>query len=74
MPKSLCFGNGGLAICISWFIHPSKTIREKYTNLPKTHNLKNLVLIVEAEKTIWRNSGVSDVYTFSHAGFEGVGF
>ena len=32
------------------------------------------MLIVEAKKTIQRNSGVSNVYTFSHADFEGVGF
>ena len=32
------------------------------------------MLIVEAEKTIRRNSGVSSAYTFLHADFEGIGF
>ena len=60
--------------CISPFIHPSKPIREKYQNRPKTHKLKNLVLIAEEEKATQRNSGVSNVYTFSHADFKGVEF
>ena len=38
------------------------------------HNIENLVLIAEAEKTILVNSVVSNVYTFSHAYFEGVEF
>ena len=58
--------------CISQFIHPSKPIREKYPNFLKMHKIENLVLTAEAEKTIRRNSGVSNVYTFSHADFEGV--
>ena len=70
--KSLCFGKGGIEICISWFIHPSNLIREKCTNLPKTHNLQNLVLIAEAEKKIRRNISVSNVYTFVHTDFRGV--
>ena len=32
------------------------------------------MLIAEVEKTIRRNSGVSNVYKFSHADFEGVKF
>ena len=60
--------------CISQFIHPSKPIREKYPNCLKMHKIENLVLTAEAEKTIRRNSGVSNVYTFSHDDFEGVDF
>ena len=74
MPKTLCFGKGGLASCISQFIHPIKPMREKYPNRPKTHKLTNLVLIAEDEKKIQRNIGVSNVYTFSYADFEGVEF
>ena len=48
--------------------------RWKYPNHLKTHNLKNLVLIAEAEKTISRNGGVSNVYIFSHAHSEGIEF
>ena len=40
----------------------------------KYHKIENLVLIAESEKTIRRNSAVSNVYTFSHAVFERVGF
>ena len=69
MPKSICFRKGGLVICISWLIHPSKLIREKYTEHPKTHNLENLVLVVEAENRIRINISVSNVYTFLHADF-----
>ena len=47
---------------------------EKYPNRHKTHKLKNLVLITEDEKMIQINSGISNVYTFLHACFEGVGF
>ena len=64
----------GLGICILRFIHPSKPIRDKYPDFPKTHNIYNLVLIAEAKKRIRRNSGVSNVYTFLHADFEGVEF
>ena len=74
MPKTLCFGKGGLASCIPWFIRPSKPIREKYKNCPKTHKLENLVLIAEEENKIQINSGVSNVHTFSHACFGGVEF
>ena len=74
MPEPICFGKGGLLRCISWSIHRSKPTREKYPNRPKTHNLENLVLIAEDEKKTRRNSGVSNVYTFLHADFEGVGF
>ena len=66
-------GRGCLASCISngaftWV----KPTREKYPNHLKCHNFNNLVLIVEAKKTIWRNSGVSIVYTFWHEDFDGV--
>ena len=54
------------------FIHPIKLIREMYLNHPKSHKFDKLVLIVEAKKTIWRNSGVSIVYTFWHEDFDGV--
>ena len=39
---------------------------------PKTHILKNLVLIAESKKIIWRNSGVSTIYTFLHVDFDSV--
>ena len=74
MPKTLCFGKGGLAICISQFIHQSKQIRENYPKHTKTHKLENLVLIAEDKNIIHRNSSVSNVDTFSHAGFDGVEF
>ena len=74
MKKSPYFGKGVLVSCISQFIHSIKSIRENSLNRPKSHKLENLVLIVEAKKMIWRNSGVRNVYTFSHAYFEGVEF
>ena len=49
-------------------------IREKFLNQQKSRNLDKLVLITEAEKTILRNSGVINVYTFSHSDFGGVDF
>ena len=73
MPKTILFRKRGLAICISWFIHPSKPIKEKYPKITKTHKLDNLVLIAEAEKTINRNIGGNNVCKFLHAYFEGVG-
>ena len=74
MKKSLCFGEGGLASCTSWFIRPSKHIREKYLNCPKTHTIESFVLIAEAKNTIRRISSGSSVYRFLHADFEGVEF
>ena len=74
MPKTLCFGEGVLVSCISHIIHPIKLIREKYLNCSKKYNLKNLVLIAEDENKIRINSGVSNVYRFSHMDFEGVEF
>ena len=56
------------------FHSPKKPIRENYPNRPKTHKLKNLALIAQAKKTIRINNGVSSVYTFLHAYFEGVDF
>ena len=73
-PKTLYFGKGGIAICILWFINRSKPLRENYPNRPKTHKLENLMLLAEDENKIRRNSGVSNVYTFSHANLEGVEF
>ena len=63
MPKNF-LGEGGLASCISRFFHPSKTIRDKYINLPKAYTIENLVFIAEEKKKIWRNRGVSNVYKF----------
>ena len=70
----LVFGKRGIAICISRFIRPSKPIREKNPNRPKTHKLENLVLIAEEEIKIHINSGVSNMYRFSHADFKDVEF
>ena len=70
----LCFGKGGLTSFISRFVCPILPIREKYLNHPKSPNLNKLVLIAEAKKTIRRNSGVSNVFMFLHAYFEGVEF
>ena len=74
MLKTLCFGKGGLASCISRFIRAGKLIREKYTEFTKMHNLENLVLIAKDEKKIRINRGVSNVYTFSQEDFKGVEF
>ena len=46
-------------------------------NCPKPHNFDNFVLIVESKNIILiiiKNSGVSNVYTFLHAYFEGIEF
>ena len=74
MSKTPCFGNGSLARFISQLIHPSEPIREKYPTCPNTHKIENLVLIAEEEKKFQRNSGVSNLYMFSHEDFEGVEF
>ena len=74
MKSHFVLGRVVLRNCISWYIHQIKPIREKFTNHLKPHNLQNLVLITEAEKPIWIYSGVSSVYTFSHAYFEGICF
>ena len=73
MPN-MFFGKGGISTCISRFTQPSKLIREKHPNRPTTHKLDNLVLIAEEKNKIWRNSGVSNVYIFSHANFKVVEF
>ena len=49
-------------------------MREKYPKCPKTHKVENSVLIAEEENKIHINSGVSNVYKFLHADFEGVSF
>ena len=46
-------------------------------NRPKSHKFNTLVLIVESKNIIQiisRNSGLSNVYTFLNAYFEGVEF
>ena len=65
---------GILRIYISQITSPINPIREKYPNHPKSHKLKNLVFIAESENTIWRNSDVSNFYTFLYANLEGVKF
>ena len=74
MQNTLFGWKTGIKSCISWFIHTSKPIRKKYPNYPKMHNLEKVLLISEDENKIWRNSGISNVYTFSHADFKGVDF
>ena len=74
MSNTPFWGKGGLVRCISQFILPSKQIREKYPNCPKTHKLENPVLIAEEEKKIQINSGLSNVCMFYHADFKGVEF
>ena len=59
---------------ISRLIYPSKLIREKYPNLPKTHKLENLVLIAESENKRMRNISVRIIYTYLHAYFGAVEF
>ena len=72
--RHFVLGMGVLRSYISRFIRPSKLIRDKYPNHPKSYKFENLVSIGEAEKRIYRYSGVSNVYTFLHAYFEGVEF
>ena len=43
-------------------------------NFLKMHKIKKLVLIEDAKKRIKKNGGVSNVYMFLHADFEGVKF
>ena len=64
----------GLVIFISWFVLPTKLIRGEYLNFPKSHKFENFSLIAEAEKTIHKNSSVSNVYKFSHVYFQGIEF
>ena len=49
-------------------------MREKYPKCTKTHKVENSVLIAEEEIKIHINSGVSNMYRFSHADFKDVEF
>jgi hypothetical protein len=69
MPAALRFGVGGVATCISRFVHPSKPIRDKYLNREKGHKLDNLKIIALQEKVIRRGAPAAKVYIFSHDDF-----
>ena len=72
--KNHFFRKGGLAK-MYFTVHSTKyTIREKYPNHSNIHKINNLVLIEEDKDKIKRNISVSNIYTFSHADFEGVEF
>ena len=63
MYESLAHGSVGALNGPKW-VQQSKMIRENSPNRPKTHKLENLVFMAKDEKTIRRNSSVSNEFTF----------
>ena len=67
----------GLAVvvwCMSRYIHSSRPIREKYTNIPKGHKLEDLILVGESNMSLRRKGVTAPVYYFYRCDFPLVEF
>ena len=63
-------GIGATCSVIKRFLHPSRTIQEKYQNITTYDRLEGLIALRKEEKTIRNRACVSIV--FRHADFEGI--
>ena len=70
-PKSLKLraGVGAIALVMSKFVHPSKSICDKYPNWPKNHKLRRFVLVEVDMKVVRKGSNVILVFVFTHLYF-----
>ena len=62
-------GVGAVASVISNFVHPSKSIRDKYPNRPKNHKLHGVVLVEVDAKFVRRGANEIMVFVFTHFDF-----
>ena len=71
LPKSpkLRAGVGSVASVMSKFVHPRKSIRDKYPNRPKNHNLQGVVLVEVDAKVVWRGANAIMFFVFTHFDF-----
>jgi hypothetical protein len=63
-------GTGAICSVIKRFLHPSRTIQEKYQNIMTYDRLEGLIALRKEEKTIQNRACASIV--FRHADFEGI--
>ena len=68
LPK-LRAGVGAVASVMSKYVHPSKSIRDKYPNLPKNHKLQGVVLVEVDAKFVRRGPNAIMVFVFTHFKF-----
>ena len=51
---------------MSKFVHPSKSISDKYSNWPKNHKLQGVVLVEVDAKVVRRGTNTILVFVFTH--------
>ena len=70
-PKSpkLCAGVGAVVSVMSKFVHPSKSISDKYHNRLKNHKLQGVVLVEVDAKFVRRGSNAILAFVFIHLNF-----
>ena len=62
LPK-LHSGVGAVALVMSKYVHPSKSIRDNYSNRPKNHKLQGVVLVEVDVKVVRRGANAILVLT-----------
>ena len=62
-------GVGAVASLMSKFVHSSRSIRHKYPNRPKNHNLQGVILVEVDAKVVWRGADAIMVFVFTHFDF-----
>ena len=62
-------GVGAVASVMSKFVHPSKSIHNKYPNRPKNHKLQGVVLVEVDAKVVRRGTNEILVFVFTHFDF-----
>ena len=68
LPKSpkLCASVGAVASVMSKFVHPSKSIRHKYTKRLKNHKLQGVILVEFDAKVVRWGANAILVFVFTH--------
>ena len=62
-------GVGAVALVMSNFVHPSKSIHHKYPNPPKNHKLQGVILVEVDAKVVRRGANTIMVFVFTHFDF-----
>ena len=65
----ICAGVGAVASVMSKFVHPSRSIRHKYSNWPKNHKLEGVILVEVDAKVVQQGADAILVFVFTHFNF-----
>ena len=70
MAKKKNLGVGASCTVLSRYMHPAKTVSEKYPNRVHSHKMENLLVLRKEKKVV--NRVERDVVVFRHDDFENV--